>query len=71
MPEVPRSYLELFVRAAQSSSKPHFLLHTRPGVMNREQVAYLRASGIPVVGGICQGLGAITRLARPAAAKGG
>jgi acyl-CoA synthetase (NDP forming) len=71
MPEVPRSYLELFVRAAQNSSKPHYLLHTRPGVMNREQVAYLRASGIAVVGGIRQGLGAIARLARPASAKGG
>jgi acetate---CoA ligase (ADP-forming) len=64
MPEVPRSYLELFVRAAASSKKPHYLLHTRPGVMNREQVAYLRAAGIPVVGGIREGLTAIDRLAR-------
>jgi acyl-CoA synthetase (NDP forming) len=70
MPELPMSYLELFVRAAQSSRKPHYLLHTRPGVMNREQVVYLRAAGIPVVGGIREGLGAIDRLARHAAAKG-
>jgi acyl-CoA synthetase (NDP forming) len=70
MPELPMSYLELFVRAAQNSKKPHYLLHTRPGVMNREQVAYLRAAGIPVVGGIREGLGAIDRLARHAAAKG-
>jgi acetate---CoA ligase (ADP-forming) len=70
MPELPMSYLELFVRAAQNSKKPHYLLHSRPGVMNREQVAYLRAAGIPVVGGIREGLGAIDRLARHAAAEG-
>jgi acyl-CoA synthetase (NDP forming) len=64
MPEIPRSYLELFVRAAASSKKPHYLLHTRPGVMNREQVAYLRAAGVPIVGGIREGLAAIDRLAR-------
>jgi acyl-CoA synthetase (NDP forming) len=64
MPELPRSYLELFVRAAENSRKPHYLLHTRPGVMNREQVAYLRAANIPVVGGIREGLAAIDRLAR-------
>src|SRR5215831_10994096 len=64
MPEVPRRYIAMFVRAAASSNKPHYLLHTRPGVMNREQVAYLRAAGIPVVGGIREGLVAIDRLAR-------
>jgi acyl-CoA synthetase (NDP forming) len=64
MPEVPRAYLELFVRAAATSRKPHYLLHTRPGVMNREQVAYLRAAGIAVVGGLREGLVAIDRLAR-------
>ncbi len=63
-PELPLSYLELFVRAAENSGKPHYLLHTRPGVMNREQVAYLRAANIPVVGGIREGLAAIDRLAR-------
>jgi acetate---CoA ligase (ADP-forming) len=66
MPELPMSYLELFVRAAARSSKPHYLLHTRPGVMNREQVAHLRAAGIPVVGGIREGLVAIDRLAQGA-----
>src|SRR6266851_3304866 len=66
IPELPWSYLELFIRSAASSSKPHYLLHTRPGVMNRKQVAHLRAAGIPVVGGIREGLGAIDRLARGA-----
>jgi len=64
MPEIPRGYLELFVNAAAGSSKPHYLLHTRPGVMNREQVAYLRTAGISVVGGIREGLTAIDRLTR-------
>jgi acyl-CoA synthetase (NDP forming) len=63
-PELAWTYLELFTRAAAESSKPHYLLHTRPGVMNRAQVAHLRAAGIAVVGGIREGLGAIDRLAR-------
>ncbi|MBO0735144.1 MAG: CoA-binding protein [Alphaproteobacteria bacterium] len=63
MPEVPLSYLQLFARAAATSRKPHYLLHTRPGAMNREQVAYLRAAGIAVLGGLREGLLAIDRLA--------
>jgi acetate---CoA ligase (ADP-forming) len=70
-PEVGRAYLELFERAAAASNKPHYLLHTRPGVLNREQVAHLRKAGIAVVGGIREGLGAIDRLARQAATRGG
>ena len=64
VPEVGWSYLELFERAAVTSSKPHYLLHTRPGLMSREQVAHLRKAGIAVVGGLREGLGAIDRLAR-------
>jgi len=71
MPEVGRTYLELFARAAAGSRKPHYLLHTRPGAMNRAQAAQLRATGIPVVVGIREGLGAIDLLARYANAKGG
>ena len=70
-PEVGWAYLELFERAAASSSKPHYLLHTRPGLMNREQVAHLRKAGIAVVGGLREGLGAIDRLARQATTRGG
>jgi acetate---CoA ligase (ADP-forming) len=69
-PELGRAYLELFERAAAESRKPHYLLHTRPGLMNREQVAHLRKAGIAVVGGIREGLGAIDRLARHAATRG-
>jgi acyl-CoA synthetase (NDP forming) len=63
-PGLARSYLDLFAAAAGRSSKPHFLLHTRPGVMDREQLAQMRAHGIPVVGGLREGLRAVDRLAR-------
>jgi acyl-CoA synthetase (NDP forming) len=63
-PELAWTYLELFTRAAAGSGKPHYLLHTRPGVMSQAQVAHLRAAGIAVIGGIREGLGAIDRLAR-------
>jgi acyl-CoA synthetase (NDP forming) len=69
-PELAWTYLELFIRAAAASKKPHYLLTTRPGVMNREQVAHLRAAGIPVVGGIREGLSAIDQLARNATSRG-
>ena len=69
-PELALTYLELFTRAAAASRKAHYLLNTRPGLMNREQTAHLRAKGIAVVGGIREGLGAIDMLARSGAAKG-
>jgi acetate---CoA ligase (ADP-forming) len=69
-PELAWTYLELFVRAAAASNKPHYLLLTRPGVMNREQVAHLRGAGIPIVGGLREGLVAIDRLARNATSRG-
>jgi acetate---CoA ligase (ADP-forming) len=62
-PELARRYLALFADAAARSRKPHFLLATRPGVMDRAQAALLRANGIPVVGGLREGLVAIDRLA--------
>lgn len=69
-PELARTYLDLFIRAAAASNKPHYLLLTRPGVMNREQVSHLRSARIPVVGGIREGLAAIDRLARNATSRG-
>ena len=69
-PETGWAYLELFERAAASSRKRHYLLHTRPGLMNREQVARLRQAGIAVVGGLREGLAAIDRLARQATRGG-
>ena len=50
--------------AAAQSRKPHYLLYSRPGVMDRALVAQLREHGIAVVGGLREGLSAIDRLAR-------
>jgi acetate---CoA ligase (ADP-forming) len=68
-PELAQRYLELFADAAARSHKPHYLLQTRPGIMDRAQTAMLRAKGIAVVGGLREGLAAIDRLARFAAAQ--
>jgi len=62
-PELVRTYIELFTRAAAQSRKPHYLLHSRPGVIDRALVAQLRERGIAVVGGLREGLSAIDRLA--------
>jgi acetate---CoA ligase (ADP-forming) len=63
-PELARAYYDQFAAAAARSAKPHFVLHTRPGVMDRMQVAHLRGLGVPIVGGLREGLIAIDRLAR-------
>jgi acyl-CoA synthetase (NDP forming) len=65
-PETARGYMELLIRAAARSKKPHYLLHSRPGVMDRALLAQLRPHGIAVVGGIREGLLAIDRLSRSA-----
>src|SRR6266404_5412256 len=63
-PELVRTYIDLFTRAAARSRKPHYLLHSRPEVMDRALVAQLRERGIAVVGGLREGLSAIDRMAR-------
>ena len=63
-PGLVQTYLDIFIRAAAESKKPHFLLHTRPGIMDRAVTAQLRMHGIPVVGGLREGLRAIDRQAR-------
>ncbi len=63
------TYLRQFARAAAASDKPHYLLHTRSGSMERGHVDYLRAAGIPVIAGIREGLGAVDKLARWGAGK--
>jgi acyl-CoA synthetase (NDP forming) len=63
-PELVQLYLDSFIEAAARSDKPHYLLHTRPGILDRAVVARLRAHGIAVVGGLREGLSAIDRLAR-------
>jgi hypothetical protein len=39
-PGVGWAYLELFERAAAGSSKPHYLLHVCPGLINGEQAEH-------------------------------
>jgi acyl-CoA synthetase (NDP forming) len=63
-PELVQLYIDAFIAAAARSHKPHYLLHTRPGILDRAVVARLRAHGIAVVGGLREGLSAIDRLAR-------
>jgi acetate---CoA ligase (ADP-forming) len=63
-PDLARAYYDAFAAAAAPSAKPHFVLHTRPGVMDHAQIAHLRGLGVPIVGGLREGLIAIDRLAR-------
>ena len=57
------NYLKLVVDAAKTSEKPHFVMGTRPGILMRAQVDYLRKNGMTYIGGARQGLGALDRLA--------
>jgi hypothetical protein len=63
-PETARSYIDIFAAAARRSTKPHYLLTTRPGVMGRALVGILREHRVAAVGGFREGLMAIDRLAR-------
>src|SRR5271156_3469854 len=45
IPGIARAYLEQFASTAERSQKPHYLLTTRPGIMDRTLVAYLREHG--------------------------
>lgn len=57
-------YARLLAEAAKNSAKPFYYMTTRSGVFRRDQVAFLREHGIPVIGGTRQGLAAVDRLAR-------
>src|ERR1700720_2316077 len=56
--------VKMLVEAAQRSHKPHYLMSSRPGVMNVRQAKALREAGLVQIGGTRQGLGAIDRVAR-------
>ena len=47
MPQTAMTYLDLFTKSAQRSGKPHYLLSTRPGIVDRDFVAYLQ-NGTPI-----------------------
>ena len=54
----------MLAKAASQSSKPYYLLSTRSGVMNRQQVDAMRQEGLVVIGGTRQGLAALDRVGR-------
>jgi acyl-CoA synthetase (NDP forming) len=58
----------MLTTAAQKSQKPYYLLSTRSGVMNRKQIDAMREAGLVVIGGTRQGLAALDRMGRWAAA---
>jgi acyl-CoA synthetase (NDP forming) len=62
------TYASMLVEGAKGSTKPFYLMGTRPGIFRRDQHALLSAHGIALIGGTRQGLRAIDRLARQAAA---
>jgi acyl-CoA synthetase (NDP forming) len=57
-------YAQILADAARASTKPHYLMTMRSGIVHRGQVAHLAAAGVPVISGARQGLQAIQRLAR-------
>ena len=60
------TYASMLVEGAKGSTKPFYLMGTRPGIFRRDQHALLSAHGIAVIGGTRQGLRAIDRLVRQA-----
>jgi acyl-CoA synthetase (NDP forming) len=66
-PERFMTYAGMLVEGARGSSKPFYLMGTRPGIFRRDQHELLSAHGIALIGGTRQGLRAIDRLARRAA----
>jgi acyl-CoA synthetase (NDP forming) len=59
--------VNMLTEAAKKNDKPHYLMSTRAGVMNRKQIDGMRYAGLVVVGGTRQGLGALDRMGRWAA----
>jgi acyl-CoA synthetase (NDP forming) len=63
-PERFMTYARMLGDAAQASTKPFYLMGTRPGIFRQDQHEYLSARGVAMIGGTRQGLRAIDRLAR-------
>jgi acetate---CoA ligase (ADP-forming) len=56
--------VNMLAESARRSHKPHYLMSSRPGVMNVRQARALREAGLVQIGGTRQGLGAIDRVGR-------
>ena len=65
-PERFMTYAAMLVEGAKGSTKPFYLMGTRPSIFRRDQHELLSAQGIALIGGTRQGLRAIDRLARHA-----
>ncbi len=63
-PMAPSQYTSYLADIAGATTKPCYLMSTRPGLFRKEFADSLRESGVAVIGGTRQGLGAIDRLAR-------
>ena len=63
-PERVPENVHMLAAAAEKSSKPYYLMSSRPGVMNTEQAKALRERGLVQIGGTRQGLGAIDKVGR-------
>ncbi len=61
-PMRPTNYAAMVKDAARASDKPHFFFNTRPGLFRQSNVEALRGTGVAVIGGVTQGLGAIHEL---------
>jgi len=66
-PERFMTYARMLAEGARESTKPFYLMGTRPGIFRHDQHELLSAQGIALIGGTRQGLRAIDRLARRAA----
>jgi acetate---CoA ligase (ADP-forming) len=56
--------VKMLAAASEKSTKPYYLMSSRPGVMNTAQVKALREHGLVQIGGTRQGLGALDRVGR-------
>ncbi len=56
--------VKMLAEALQKSSKPYYLMSSRPGLMNSQQAKALREQGLVQIGGTRQGLGALDRVGR-------
>jgi acyl-CoA synthetase (NDP forming) len=56
--------VKMLAEQAKTSAKPHYLLSTRPGLMNAVQAKALREHGLVQIGGTRQGLAALDRVGR-------
>lgn len=63
-PMTPTRYTDILQAASERSEKPFYFMNTRFGLMRMETVQKFRGTGVGMLTGLRQGLGAIGRLGR-------